>query len=143
MLDREIVITFDTAKLAKEKGFNLIVSKAYNLEGELGNYYDIVGEDPFSDSFDECENAIDYDQLRYSAPSQSLLHRWLREERLIHINVSPYLGDSEYLTWVVHYQGLKKTVNGAFIDSTWCRIEKSYEDAMEKGLQEALKLIKL
>ena len=40
----EQYITFETAQLSKEKGFNVHVNNAYDLKGEFGNYYDIVNE---------------------------------------------------------------------------------------------------
>ncbi len=130
MLDREIVITFDTAKLAKEKGF-LSASKAYNLEGKLGNYYDIVGECPFDPEFEDDENAIDYDQLRYSAPSQSLLQKWLREEHKINIWCIPMPNN---ITWMIkgRSQNNELAIN---------EFSESYEEALEEGLTQALKLI--
>jgi hypothetical protein len=131
---KETLITFETAKLTKEKGFDWIVSEAYDLEGNLGNYYDIVGEEPFT------EDNTDYDALRHNAPTQEVLKKWLREKHNIHMTVDlfPHTekekmyqvhGDyknGDYWNWV-DYDG-----NGTF---------SNYEDALEFGLQEGLKLI--
>ena len=79
-------ITFETAKLAKGKGFpqetNRLEIPYYNYKGEFkGDVSDwrvrkyIRGEDTSDIEF-------------VSAPTQSLLAKWLREEHNIHIEIS-------------------------------------------------------
>lgn len=139
---KEQIIKFETAKLAKAKGFFMIPDMAYNLHGQLGNYYDVVGESPFSD--DE-NDPVDYSSLRYVAPTQSVLQGWLREKGLdvdITVNWSQgrrtygagfsYLNDrKEYCFWM-HTDDLNETIH-----------LPSYEDALEIVLQEGLKLIRI
>ncbi len=91
----EELISFETAKLAKEKGFN-----------------------------EQC-----------SAPTQSLLQKWLREVHNIHVNVS------YGLTFTFKINGDLKGndyVDYSNIEEYWSR---TYEEALEKGLIEGLKLI--
>lgn len=104
-------ITFETAKLAKEKGFEFRVVWGY-----------ILG---FKD---------DSERDKY-LPTQSLLSKWLREKHNIDINI------------ITKHKDLGKFYGG-FIDTN-NKINKSigsnyktYEEALEAGLQEALKLIK-
>lgn len=69
---KEKLIKFETAKIAKEKGFNLNTPKAYNDNGVLviqSNYPSYI------------------DELDISAPTQSLLQKWIRETRGIHIEI--------------------------------------------------------
>lgn len=56
---KEQLITFETAKLAKEKGFNIKVVNEYNYKGEL--FESVVDID-----IEDIEDV-------YSAPSQGIL----------------------------------------------------------------------
>ena len=133
-------ITFETAKLAKEKGFtqetNRFEIPYYNYKGEFkGDVSDwrvrkyIRGEDTSNIEF-------------VSAPTQSLLAKWLREEHSIHINIhiKVYQKDSTHynLTWWIH--GIKIKYNPIDIFSIDTK-SKTFEEALEIGLQESLKLI--
>ena len=127
-------VTFETAKLAKEKGFfqetNRLEIPYYNYKGEFkGDVSDwrirkyIRGEDTSDIEF-------------VSAPTQSLLAKWLREEHNIH--VTSQIGNLDFIN-TYHYEiryidknKFKCKVKGNF---------KTYEEAYEIGLQEALKLI--
>jgi len=119
---KEELVSFETAKLAKEKGFpqrtkNFIVGKSWVKD------------------LDEHTNIW--------KPTQALLQRWLRE---VHkINVIPYPIESfknenpiEELNPEYTYQLIVKGIK-TFI--TKDKIFESYEEAFEIGLQAALKLI--
>lgn len=103
------LISFETAKLAKEKGFNLWTScKAHfplYLKGEI-EYRDFIRNigEPL-------------------APTQSLLQRWLREEFDYHASVRR--AGKDWKTSIDEYTTFE-----------------TYEEALERGLQELLKLIK-
>ena len=125
-------ITFETAKLAKEKGFtqetNRFEIPYYNYKGEFkGDVSDwrirryLRGEDTSDIEF-------------VSAPTQSLLAKWLREKHNIIIIVD-YEGIDGYYYKFYSYKGMKK-----FYDASNTNY-KTYEEALEIGLQEALKLI--
>ena len=70
-------VTFETAKLAKEKGFKWKSKKGYLENGSLG----------VSHYSDYCENDNEDYPTKYSAPTQSLLAKWLRKEHGIHIEL--------------------------------------------------------
>lgn len=124
-------ITFETAKLAKEKGFpqepNRRKVPYYNYKGEFkGDVTDFLRK------YLREEDTSDVESV--SAPAQSLLAKWLREEHSIDINI------------ITKHKDLGKFYGG-FIDTN-NKINKSigsnyktYEEALEIGLQEALKLI--
>lgn len=124
-------ITFKTAKLAKEKGFpqepNRRKVPYYNYKGEFnGDVTDFIRK------YLRGEDTSDFESV--SAPTQSLLAKWLREEYNIDINI------------ITKHKDLGKFYGG-FIDTN-NKINKSigsnyktYEEALEIGLQEALKLI--
>lgn len=120
---QEELITFETAKLAKEKGFNDIISGYYNSEGILQKHFGLI------EAF--CK-----------APTQSLLQRWLRE--IYNIDCLPMLNmNNEYSCHIYKnkisinkdrdiFKGEAITPNG--ID---------FHKVFEEGLQESLKLIKI
>lgn len=105
---KEELITFETAKLAKEKG--------YNKEFEDYPYKGCI-----------------------IAPTQSLLQRWLREKHGIHVWVHPNLIWQTY-----HHKGIvdRKETHNTNIAFDGESMKDTYEEALEVGLQEALKLIK-
>ena len=143
---QEQLISFETAKLAKEKKFEELVSNCYYKE-ELFGTYAMMDEDDsaFIDVMDgnELENHnsldfIDY-KYRYSAPTQSLLQKWLREKYKIQISIQHYthIKDGEL------YAGFVYNPNIIYCTSPGPVIRKAltYEEALEVCLQEALKLI--
>ena len=119
----------ETAKLAKEKGFNWSTYKCYDVETD-----------------NICNSNQEYPENVYSrvgnisAPTQSLLQRWLREEHTIHISIEPNytisLGKKSY-----HF--IVKVFTGRYQDIEYQSIgqHKTYEEVLEVGLFEALKLI--
>jgi len=112
---KEQLISLPTAILAKEKGFREEVYHAYQPE---------LLEFPF----DEDHN--DHDD-RYSAPTQSLLQRWLREVHKIY--VSPmFIGPDTN-----KFQYRMDTPTDVY-HSDWF---DTWEECLEAGLLEALKLI--
>ena len=129
-------ITFETAKLAKGKGFpqetNRLEIPYYNYKGEFkGDVSDwrvrkyIRGEDTSNIEF-------------VSAPTQSLLAKWLREKHNIHIEISNN-NYNKLLNWSFDLHKLPVGIIQMWErgDSTY----NTYEEAYEIGLQEALKLI--
>ncbi len=130
----DALINFETAKLAREKGFNIPTISYYNPKGrseesegymterlECSNWNNGQGSYPTHAKDVEC-----------SAPTQSLLQKWLREVHNIYINVNT---DNNKLFCV--------DINEEyFYDCARTEWYKTYEEALEIGLQEALKLIK-
>lgn len=115
----EELITYPTAKLAKEKGFDweclFLLSPKYHSEKPL-----------------ECEweNWNKTPHL-ISLPTQSLLQKWLREKHGILAYVNPrrlHVFEYNIVTSDDHIIGSERLTN--------------WEEVLEKGLQEALKLIK-
>ena len=126
-------ITFETAKLAKEKRFPQEPNKRkvpyYNYKGEFkGDVTDFLRKYLREEDTSEVESV--------SAPTQSLLAKWLREEHNIH--VTSQIGNLDFIS-TYHYD-IRYIVKNKFM----CKVKgnfKTYEEAYEIGLQEALKLI--
>ena len=125
-------ITFETAKLGKEKGFpqepNRRKVPYYNYKGEFNG--DVTD---FLRKYLREEDTSDVESV--SAPTQSLLAKWLREKHGIDILVKR-----------VFSNGIKKYILTPCFDKPipkgYQSVEKNYyEDAYEIVLQEALKLI--
>lgn len=106
-----MLITLETAELAKEKGFKLtqrIITTSPLPEESNGSFTDVKGV------------------------SQSLLQKWFREE--YKINVIVLFGFENYSVNV--FQG-NNLYYGSLITNTYF---ESYEDALEHGLQVAFKI---
>lgn len=116
------LISFETAKLAKEKGFNEVSSACFDINGK--SHFGINHKNDLGGSV-------------YSSPSQSLLQKWLREKHKLHVKID----DWELSKW---YFSL---VDGRELPTKKITLREkpfefsSYEDALERGLEEALKLI--
>lgn len=153
---KEQLINFETAKLAKEKDFNILQHSYYFEDGEFkenslkgtNGYY---GEEyefnlsEFNENWNDkwltkktgdrcfgCSKQKGYLET-FSAPTQSLLQKWLREVHNIHITVTSISQES----WQYHIQKPKDKLGDNYDEDY-----ENYEKALEDGLQEALKLIK-
>jgi hypothetical protein len=130
---KEQLITFETAKLAKEKGFN---GKSYfywmlNEPDKLKKAFN--KKSPWDFNF-ESEYKTPSESI--TAPTQSLLQKWLRDIHNIDVWSQPFvrkqsLPDESY-SYFLFKDGVWMNDGVNFID---------FEEALEKGLQEALKLI--
>ena len=136
----EQLISKETAILAKEKGFN---EETYDYFNQSGEYETSLEKEYFNKGIHTSENII-----TISCPTQSLLQKWLREKHNLYICISaefyktginhtlqilcynPNLSESDY------YDNDKCT--GMYGDNAEF---ETYEDALEFGLQKALKLI--
>lgn len=119
---KDKLISFETAKLAKEKGFNIYQDY---------QYVDNENTDFKSSFYRHNDYQCTLIKKLYFAPTQSLLQRWLREVHNIIVEVQFY----SYNNWnySIYLNEPITEVTPKF---------KTYEEALEEGLQEALKLIK-
>jgi len=129
---KEQLITFETAKLAKEKGFK------FNEDSEdfykYSGYYNYgrIGDGEWS-----LNTVYDIETLHWGSelteiidtPTQSLLQKWLREIHNIDVNVLPYNNIKKYYEVYVN-----------LAVTTWSGYS-TYEKALEIGLLEGLKLL--
>jgi len=141
------IITFETAILAKEKGFDIPTRLCYAGKDSIAL--------PYNSGNDYYKNNHDYE----SAPTQSLLQRWLREKFDIIVLSLPALamissngGRDGIITELEHELNPSKiynTKNRAFTYRLYLKGKRSaegrsgygytYEQALERGLQVALK----
>lgn len=134
---RETPISYQTAKLAKEKGYTIegyfTLYDYYNHEGILnGDYIDYISNIFRHKKYGESLNESLEPTL---APSQSLLQKWLRENYQIFVIID-YGGIWHHSKWF--YTIRNPDVAKIYDLGYW----ETYEEALEEGLINALKLIK-
>lgn len=80
----EDYVSFETAKLLKEKGFDESISMVYMSYGDLCKLerYDSIRNSNYND--------ITKNYFEYTAPTLQMAMKWLRKEHNIQIVVSPY-----------------------------------------------------
>ena len=127
---KELLITLKTAKLAKEKGFNLPTE-----------YYYYTGEEKYN-----TKKGINKSRLlnrnvyafQCTAPRQSLLQKWLRTKMQlwVHPNI---IASMESWSYTI-YKYDNGVITHKLIEQS-SKIGLSFEEATEEMLQEALKLI--
>lgn len=162
---KETRITFETAKLAKEKKFNIEVTHCYGENHrECGEYELLEYNSLCTGNSDELINritgyndycwlpTIDYNtqgyyrDYYYSAPTQSLLQKWLRDihkiEVLVYCNASGWM-------WELNKSFYKNDISGGthISWSNYSGINESgewdtFEEALEDGIVNALKTLK-
>lgn len=159
----EVLVSPEVAKLAKEKGFNEqtpffyteesticcfhscelfygVVSKEEDKQNYLCNSADISVYD--SANKIRLKNKVQYDAKTFftfkcTAPTQSLLQKWLREKHNIHIVCWWYDKEDKFYTELG-----RKTKEKIFVQcGNTTLLFNTYEEALEEGLKHALTLI--
>lgn len=121
----EELVTLETAKLLKEKGFNEYCKNVIANNGVLHK------------TLYRTNN--DLPKVCYSRPTQTIVAKWLRETKNVHICI--------YNNACGYGYEISKADNGTHISNDlkdgpndggqW----DTYEEALEAGIQEALKLV--
>ena len=108
------ICTYEVCKLAQEKGFNVPTDFCYEHNGCLVRCGSIA------------------------APTQSLLQRWLREQKGIHISIDYQQGVDEDCP-SYDYSVYRWPINtDAFVSEEWKDGYSTYELALEDALKYAL-----
>ena len=123
----ETIITYETAKLAQEKGFNVPLSRVFDLGSTKSHYRG------WSTRCDNSEFDLN-GHKQISAPTQSLLQKWLREVHNIHISVKPrtFNPDTDYVSEILTGPTKLLIYEG-----------DTYEGALERALKSSLILISI
>ena len=160
----EQLISLETAKLAKEKGFDNLYNKYfYTEENGLcsiecdGEVLNVFNDDLTLKSHTYCcngdfwydENKEEfYDPIKFPAVTQSLLQKRLRDAHYINIDIATdCTTEPKYCYNIKVFKGNPKDLGEMewgwyFHEQKNWRLYYTYEKALEEGLQEALKLIK-
>lgn len=117
-MTHEEICTYEVAKLAKEKGFNEYVEAFYVEDCNIPH---TQGPEKWNEY-----------KGRYAAPTQSLLQRWLREEKFIDIAIYPiFINGVRTYTCYVYAPNLNKPKKLKYFDT--------YELTLEDALKYAFK----
>ena len=145
----EQYISFEIAKLAKEKRFGMTddaylqLPTWYNNKGDLkklsltiGRKYNPsdthLGADTIND-FKVCYGLMDNSSDKeYLAPTQSLLAKYIREIHNLDIIISSNLIGYGY---IIYNRIISKNIIN-------CKVYETYEESLEEALFEALNLVK-
>jgi hypothetical protein len=125
----DTLISFETAKLANEKNFNIKGRFFYDKENELDDFNNYVG-----DTLEEQRMFVE-GLVLFEAPTQSLLQKWIREVHKIVVFVAPLVPLCEQYGYTIYVSGKNQEIEAS-------EFYKSYEKCLEKGLVKALKRIK-
>lgn len=118
----EELVTLETAKLLRKKGYN--------------EYCGLVIGDNGNEAIVAFRTNNDFPEGAYSRPTQSFAKKWLREIKGIHVEISyMYGGYWTYDILTIPEHDLVGLSDRPIIHY------KSYEEALEAGLVESLKLI--
>ena len=136
------IVSFETAMLLKEKGFNEPCSYYYEDDElyKLGYYHgDGTG---FARNNSPVNDRLLCEEMQCTAPTQSLAQKWLRETRNITFNANPHSNDGK----IIYVVTIKVISSNKYIDfnvmidtSNKAIMFKTYEDAIEAGLKYCLK----
>lgn len=127
----EDYVSFETAKLLKEKGFDERCICYYNTESLNKFGYPVFDSIDMPLSNSDLEQS-DHDYVCYSAPTLQMAMKWLREEKYIFVELSVDTMIKSAITWrlfefpslvMMPYEG-------------WAY---NYEDACEAAIKYCLK----
>lgn len=137
----ERLILFETAKLAKEKSFNIPCFSCYDNKGYIKHPFLENGSSTDTDFRVDLDDLLEnHNHTHYStnsAPTQSLLQKWIREAHGIHIEI---LLSDEQPHKHFYYRIMQMSKYFTLAHDGIYNI--SYEDITEIALQDALKRIK-
>lgn len=121
----EDYVSFEVAKLLKEKGFNKICLRTYFDYGEMSRIYD------------EDEGVYNENLLPsiIAAPTHQMAMKWLREKHGIHIVIHPSSGVYYGKYCLSIY--VQRVKNKDF-HLTYQTHEDTYEKAVEEGISYSL-----
>ena len=152
---KENIVSFDTAKKLKENGFpQCAIGMVYTL-GNFPVYWEKWNNDdswweeqtPIEGSgvlLNMSSSLVHYElntDMAISAPTFTLVTRWLREEKGIDIlpyrkNNHGFYGTKKYTLFMV-FDKLNNTENVGYNGNDY----DSFDEAIEAGIQKALELI--
>ena len=111
----EDYVSFEVAKLLKEKGFDEPTDKQFNLDKIVGDYN-------ITDRSRNPERYLD-------APTLQMAMKWLREIHRLHVDIDPLEGN--WCTKIVELEDLCEVDKGIALYGT-------YEEAAEAGIRYCL-----
>lgn len=124
----EELVTLETAKLLKEKGFDLGCARTIDCD-KITRRYDRPQDI-------SCCTEIDGELVEFLCPTLYVVQKWLRETKDLHIEICY----SDKLFWYYEILSVSNHVSVGLANRPSIHYN-TYEEALEAGIQEALKLI--
>lgn len=148
------LISDETGILAKEKGFNEPSVLVRYIPNKIKKGYEIRGEYT-KRTYDFYKNPSKDRIERIHLVTQSLLQKWLRNKHMIFVGVQqylnvdvkiddePFLYNGKYIYYIERVAKENSTIKeNEIVDVDFYKKHfNTYEEALECGLYEALKLI--
>ncbi len=134
----EVIISLETAKLAKQKGLGIGDFMLCYTEDRLHLNPSFVSHKWEGEQEHYHIEALERQKNDYPASTQSLLQKWLREQETP-IIVTP---TTDFIAWQVEILHPDLELKTILIDPESNFYINSYERALELGLQYGLNLIK-
>jgi hypothetical protein len=122
----ESYVSFDTARMLKEAGFRELTKTHYSNSGQI---WETAMPADYNDDFN-CNTC--------NRPTQALAARWLREKHKIHVGADMAYSKLVAEKWIYQIR-FTDSIGNPYKCVGWFN---NYEEALEAGLQEAIKLIK-
>lgn len=124
--------TYEVATLAKKKGFN-VPTRTVKVEKIEGTEKEVWNEE-------ECRYITQWETRSVRIPTQSLLQRWLREEKGVCISVEAYptyaTKNNILYSWAIKYRSSGHSMECQQSFDTFSTYEKALEEALEFTLKE-------
>jgi hypothetical protein len=139
------LVSLETAKLAKEKGFNIQCREGYyeteehTLEIGRGGDCNFPYQAPRVLS-KSCQD--NYTKIIAEAPTKSLLQKWLREVHNIIVEVWFDETQTDGFPWLIGSILVENVCINDENHSLFGTYFDNYEEALEIGLKEAVNLVK-
>ena len=149
------IVTFETAKILKDFGFDIICPKCYGIavmhnDGYLGcdEEYELRSEGR-GDEIEYIDGGRLYDMWFknndkedhdvYAAPDIETVRKWFRDKYKLHITAMPYI-TVEGCLWMADVY----TFNDEMYDKLplTTMVCESYEEAVEKGINKTVNYLK-
>lgn len=128
---KEEYVSFEIAKLLKDKGFNKPLFTFYVTDKDKKeSTFQIMA---FTD--DTIDN--NRSEFCYLAPTQQMAMRWLREKHLLHISLDMMNGG----TWMYEISDISIPFDGGIISKAYEENCKSYEKAVEEAIKYCLEYL--
>ena len=136
----ETLVQFDTAKLAKEKGFNKLCSNLFNAKTK--EHYSWDAYTWFND-FKKQQSPFWKLPIVFYRPSQDQLKNWLLKEHFLYVLPIP----TETCNWTFKIVDVQCNPQKQIERPPYSNVDtydySTFEEAYEKGLLEALNKIQI
>ena len=134
----EDYVSFEIAKLLKEKGFQAKCTACYR--SDLNNAFELISGriNYCNPRFSKCKSIPPY-----NAPTLQMAMKWLREEKKIGIEVNTNFDIDDGNKWYYEYGFCIFQLSGAFKKFAECDYDgyKTYEEACEAAIKYCLEIL--